>query len=64
MKTIPLKTAAAALASMDQAAYWIGAGEDNGPGGSWFSCGEGRKFNRRRAALRRAIQKAGAPNGL
>ena len=57
-KTIPLKTAKAALAALNLAADWIAIGEQGNDAVSWFT--EVPAFDRRRKALEKAIAKAEA----
>ncbi len=59
MKTIPLRTAKAALEAMNTAADWITIGEQGNGGESWFTAVP--SFDRRRKALIAAIAKAEAP---
>lgn len=59
-KTIPLRTAKAALNALEDAAAWIAAGEEGMGGVSWFMSIP--SFDRRRKALRAAIAKAEGRN--
>lgn len=56
-KSIPIRTAKAALSAMNVAANWIEIGEQGcGANRSWFT--DVPSFDRRRKALRAAILKA------